>query len=76
MKESELRACADCGVCGRAIGNSGLLFFRVRVESWVVDLAAANRQNGLAIHMANAVLAMIMGPDEDMARLASTKEPA
>jgi hypothetical protein len=69
MKEEKLREHAVCNVCDKPIGESGLpIFFTVQVREYMVDLAAAKRQTGLAEMLGgNAALAMIMGPDEDLA---------
>lgn len=68
MKESELRKHATCTVCRKRIGHTGVpLFWRVTVERFGIDANAARRQQGLGL-MLGAELAMIMGPDEDMAQ--------
>ena len=72
MKEKELRECSTCAICGKKIGACGLpVFHRVRIETHVVDLAAVQRQQGLAMMLGgNGMLAGVMGPDEEM-----TKQP-
>lgn len=68
MKEKELRRHADCNICGLKIGASGLpLFWRVTVERFGLDAAACQRQHGLGMAF-GAELAMVMGPDEDLAK--------
>lgn len=68
MKERELRQHATCSLCNKAIGHTRLPFFwRVKIERFGIDLAAAQRQQGLGL-MIGAPLAMIMGPDEDLAK--------
>lgn len=67
MKERELREHAICSLCERKIGHTGLpLFWRGTVERFGIDAGAVQRQHGLGL-MLGAPLAMIMGPDEDMA---------
>ena len=67
MKERELRQHATCSLCRQKIGHTGLpLFWTVRIERFGVDLAAAQRQHGLGL-MLGGPLAMVMGPDEDLA---------
>lgn len=67
MRETELRESATCALCGRLIGASGLpLFWRVRIERYGLDLAAVQRQTGLALLLGNSALALAMGPDEEM----------
>lgn len=67
MKERELRNHLKCDGCGNPIAHTGLMiFWRVRVERFGVDVNAAKRQDGLAAFMGSAALASVMGPDEDM----------
>lgn len=69
MKEAELRKHADCSVCGRPIGASGLpLFWTVRLERWGLDVGAMARQDGLAALLGGSSrLAQVMGTNADMA---------
>lgn len=69
MREAELRQHATCSLCQKKILSGGLpLFWRVRIERFGVDLAAAHRKIGLEMMLGDARLAMMMGPDEEMAR--------
>lgn len=70
MKEKELRQHADCSLCGNKILAGGIpLFWRLTIERFGVDLAPIQRQQGLTMMLGNsAVLAQVMGPDEDMAK--------
>lgn len=62
MKEKELREHADCSICGKPIGNSGLpLFWKVTVERFGLNVDAVKRQQGLGM-MLGAHIAMVMGP--------------
>jgi hypothetical protein len=64
MKQSEFTNCATCGK-GMA---KGIFFYRVRVEQFILDTGAIQRQHGLEMAMGRAApLAGIMGPDEDLA---------
>ena len=69
MKEKELREIADCALCGKGIGHTGLpLFWRVRIERYVIHMDALKRQQGLTMMLdGHATLAAVMGPDQDMA---------
>lgn len=68
MKEKELRAAAECGICHKKIGASSLpMFWRVRIERHAIDLAALQRQQGLGL-MIGGALAMVMGPDEELTK--------
>ena len=70
MKERELREIAKCALCHQPFGHEGLpLFWRVKIERYGVDLAAVQRQTGLAMMFnGNGAIAAVMGPDEDMAK--------
>lgn len=69
MKEAELRQHTECLICDRKIGQfSAPVFNIVRMERFIVNMSAIQRQQGLAMQLGgNGVLAQIMGPDEDMA---------
>ncbi len=59
MKESELRKVAECRICHKKIGPSGIpLFWRIRFERYGLKSDVIQRHQGLAA---------VMGPDEDMA---------
>jgi hypothetical protein len=69
MKEKELRECADCALCKKPFGHTGLpLFWRVTIERHVVDLQAVGRQSALAQFMGSPLIAMHMGDDRDMTK--------
>lgn len=69
MKEAELRECATCALCRRKIMESGLpLFWRVTIELFGIDVAAAKRQDGLAAMLGSSALASVMGTDDDLAK--------
>lgn len=76
MKEQELRDVANCRICGKPFGSSGVpMFYRVRVKRFGVNLQAAQRQQGLAMMFGgHAQLAAVMGPDEDLAEMISETE--
>lgn len=67
FKQSELQPCL---VCGKGMAHSNDLdFYRVTLERFFLDYGAVRRQVGLEMSMgAAAVLASIMGPDEDIAK--------
>jgi hypothetical protein len=67
MKEAELRLYAECSICHKLIGHTGLpLFWRVTVERFGIKADPVRRQTGLAMAMGSAELAQVMGPDEEM----------
>ena len=69
MKESELRKVAECRICHKKIGESGLpLFWRIRFERYGLKSDAIQKQQGLTMMLGgHAAIAAVMGPDEDMA---------
>ena len=73
MKEDELRRLAECTMCEQPLGKTKLpfAFFKVTTERFLVDMKAIQRQQGLGMHMGNAALASVMGPNEDMAKAVS-----
>jgi len=68
MKEKELRKHATCNKCGELIGKSGVpMFFTLHIERHGINLDAVRRQDGLAAMLGgNAMLANVMGTDEEM----------
>lgn len=69
MKQIELLKYANCSLCGKKIGHTGLpLFWRVSIERFGIDLRAVQRQAGLeAMLGGNAHIAQVMGSNDDMA---------
>jgi hypothetical protein len=78
MKARDIKPCA---ICGKGVMHSGVpLFYRVKVESMGVDIAAVKRHSGLEQvfggGQAGAVLADVMGPDPDIAKPIIEDQPA
>lgn len=71
MKERELREAAECKICGRKFGASGVpMFWRVTIERHCLKQGALSRQAGLEMMMGgNVALAQVMGANEDMTGL-------
>lgn len=68
MKERELRRHAVCSLCKAQIGQASLpIFYRIKIERFMLDLGVVQRQTGLGLLLGNGLLAMHMGPDEEMA---------
>jgi hypothetical protein len=76
MKENELRKHATCSICKKGIGHTGLpLFWTVKLERHGVKLNVVRRQDGLTAMLGgNALLAQVMGTDEDMTQLMESVE--
>ena len=76
MKEKELRKVANCAMCKKPIGHTGLpLFWRIRIQRYGLKIGALKRQQGLTMMLGgHAELAAVMGPDEDMAEKISGVE--
>lgn len=52
-----------------------MMFYRVRVQTFILDMPAIQRQDGLENMLGgHALIAQIMGPDEDIAIIADEKE--
>lgn len=65
MKQSEIEKCV---ICGKGVMHSGnICFYRIKIERMGVKVKAVQRQHGLELMLGSAVLASIMGPDEDLA---------
>lgn len=73
MKEMELRKHAKCDNCHERIMAAGIpLFYRLKVQRFGVLMPAVQRNAGLAQFFGgNAMLANVMGADEDMAQSVS-----
>ncbi len=61
-----------CGLCGKGVmHDNNIMFHRITLERFLVDVGAVQRQHGLEMSMggdAMAGIAQIMGPDEDLAK--------
>lgn len=69
MKGNELRKAATCAVCGHKIGQASVpIFYRVKIERYVLDPTAVRRHSGLEMMLGSAGLAQAMGPNEDLAK--------
>lgn len=68
LRERDIVALKGCSLCDGPLMANGLpLFYRVTVERFGVDVAAARRQQGLGMMLGSHILASAMGPDEPMA---------
>lgn len=70
MKEQELRKHTTCCLCQKKLGQTGTpLFWTLEAKRYILDLAALERQQGLAMQLGgNGLLAHHMGPNEDLAK--------
>lgn len=73
IKRDEIKKCA---VCTRGVGHSGSpQFFRMKIESAILDAQAIQSQHGLEQFFgggpAAACLANVMGPNADLAKIVS-----
>lgn len=74
MKEKELRKLANCHICGEPIGRGLIpMFSRFTIERFILDGKALQRKAGLEMVVGSPALAMVMGPDEDLAKSISKK---
>ena len=73
MKQADLKPCSKCGEGVMHTGNP--MFYRVTVDSLIVDPRAVQRQHGLEMMLGgNAAIAHAMGPQEDMAKQIDSNE--
>ena len=57
-----------CFVCREGVGANSLMFYRIHVETFVLDAKEIQRQDGLERMMGgNALIAHVIGPDPDFA---------
>ena len=74
MKEDKLREVSECNICHKQICASGLpLFWRIKLERHGLKADAIKRQQGLGM-MIGPELAMVMGTNEDMTEIISSRE--
>ena len=69
MKRDEITACYLCG------GPTAPSFYQIRAQHYVYNPDAVRRSAGMEMMMGNAMLAHIMGPNEDLATLIETTGP-
>lgn len=71
LKRKDIEGCMSCG---RGVAhNHDITFYRLKVERFVLDPTAVNERHGMELMMGGgtggAVLAQVMGPDRDLAKL-------
>jgi len=73
MKHKDFQPCC---ICGKGIMHAGTpIFLRITVERLGVDRGAVERAHGLELMMGgNAMLANIMGPNEDLAKVIDSEK--
>jgi hypothetical protein len=73
IKQCEIRPCV---VCSKGVAHAGHpLFYRITIEQCGLDRGAIQRQTGLEVMLGDhALLANVMGPNEDMAKILSKKD--
>jgi hypothetical protein len=72
MKVNDLQKCC---LCRKGMAHDGsVVFYRIRVETFGLDLGAVSRRHGFEQMLgAAAGLAGILGPDEDIAKEVCTE---
>ena len=71
LKRAEIKPC----FCGQGVAHTGSpVFYRVRLEQFILDGRAVQRQHGLEMILGNPMIAAAMGPDEDMAKRVQSRE--
>lgn len=66
IKDRELRDMAQCATCNRMVGESGIFFYRVKIDQVVLDGPALNRHSGLEM-LTSPAIASVLGPGDDLA---------
>ena len=71
LKRAEIKPC----FCGQGVAHTGSpVFYRVRLEQFILDGRAVQRQHGLEMMLGSAALAAAMGPDEHLAKRVQLRE--
>lgn len=66
MKAADIKKCC---FCDKGVGHVGIpIFYRVTVQSMVLDGRAIQQVAGAEMMMGNVALARVLGPDPDIAR--------
>ena len=69
MKRLDIEPCL---LCGKGVGDAGLLFYEVKLYRHIIDVAAVQRRYGMELMMGGgaggAALAEVLGPSEDLAK--------
>lgn len=73
MKRNEFKNCAGCN---RGVMAGGIIFYRVQVEMFGIDVRAVERQHGLEMMIGNPAIAQMMGPDADLAKPIAPDSPS
>lgn len=71
IKEDELIKLGKCLICGKALLEKEILFYRVSIEMCGFDAQAVKSRVGLEMMLGSGPLARIMGPDQYLARVMS-----
>jgi hypothetical protein len=67
MKQRDIKPCA---ICNKGLAHdSNFLFWRIKFDRLGLDLNAIQQQHGLELMMGSPVLANVMGPDRDIAKV-------
>lgn len=75
MKEDELRKVAECAICKKPFGHTGIpLFYRVCVRHIGIKMDSVRRQDGLAMMIGNSALAAVMGENEELTETITENE--
>lgn len=68
MKRSDFTPCL---ICGKGVAHTGVpIFYRVKVETMGLNIAAVEREHGLEVMLGQAApLADVFGPNESLANI-------
>ena len=73
MKHKDFKKCICCNK-GMMHNRMYIQFYRLKIDFMLIDVGAVQRANGLEQMMGNAMIANVMGPDEDLAQATSSHE--
>jgi len=71
ITEEELIKLGKCLICGRALLEKEIIFYRVSVEMCGFDAQAIKQRVGLEMMLGSGPLARVMGPTDALARVVS-----
>ncbi len=73
MKHSDLKNCVFCNK-GMMHNRMFMQFYRMKLDCMMIDVGAVQRAAGMEQMMGNAMIANVMGPNEDLAIETSSHE--
>lgn len=71
LKENDLVRLGNCAICRKRMlgGAAGPTFYKISISRGMFDRRALERRAGLEMMLGNGVLAKVMGPNDDLAKI-------